>query len=311
MSLANQLLVFLVGGGIATLAVIFQQYLWPNRGNYVNSLRTWFNGQQKVKTVIRQGVQRPVTDQDGNPVMETTKKGKKEILKERAGKIILHVILMIFGSLAVIILFNQILGVLGSSIVIGGVVTFLASIGVRKIFGWGLIIGVSLGAINYFLPETIVGTITLAAWLIFLFGWLTFIVEELTENQKNIFPWYILYLCLIGILVNVFQAALDGTMGHHVYVLEVLREQARSDSGFVREITDIFPAASHIFGEASRIWLIINQLAEAIQWFFAGIIIFLTTAPGEIKNWVDQAQIGDALKNFLYSVLGFFSVRRR
>jgi hypothetical protein len=307
--MSTSILIFLVAGGVGALIVFIVHYLWPNRANFVEYLKKSWHGEEKIKTVIKKGKQKPVTDDNGNPVKETVKKGKKDVLKERGSKIAFNVFFMVFGSLLVIILFEQILGRVGSSIVVVFIATLIASIGKRKIVGKGLIFGLFLGMVNFFIPASIVGTITLAAWLVFMFGWITFILEELTENQKNIFPWYILYLCLGGAVINIFQAALDGSAGHHVYVLQVLHQH--TDWMVIRWFTDLFPPSSHVFGEVSRVWLITKQLAQAIQWLFAGVIIFLISAPGEIKGWLEQVQIWESIKNFFYSILGLLMYRKR
>jgi preprotein translocase subunit Sec61beta len=298
-----EFIVIYLGFGVLLAAGLI---VYPNFNQIRNWGREQWEGTQSPKKVVRQGRQQVVQDENGQPVMETVKKGKKTILKERRGKIATYLLLMMGGSILSIVFFQVILGPLGSSIIFAFLFSLLGSIGSRKFIGKGMIIGGVVGVINILWPAAITGTVVLAAWLTLIPGSIAFVAEELTENEMNIFPWYILYLCLFFIIWNIFQAAIDGSYGHHFYIHQILNQ----DIWWVRKTADIFPPVSHLYGETNRVWLIFYQLAEAFQWLVAGVLIFLLAAPGEIKNWVDQAQMGEALKNLLYSVLGFFSVRR-
>jgi len=307
------LMLFVIFSGIA-FAVI---YIALNFQNIAKNADEWWNGVKKPKTIIMKGIQQAVLDDQNNPVMETVKEGRKKDVQW--SKIIGHLILMILIPFFLISIIKK-LDVLGNSIVIG--ISFAIIIAItskkRDFIGKGIIYGIIIGFISFWFPAIFIGTLLLAAWVFLIIGNANFILEEI--SGANIFPHYTLAFCGLFVFINILQATVDGIAGHHIYVSFVLNwliNTAGNESKLLailnyaaNSINDYFPFTQHIISEGSRVWLIIVQLLEALQWIVVGFIILLISIPGEFMNWIDNVHIATGLKELVYSLFGILGIKK-
>jgi len=261
--------------------VIF--HFWPNRANYYASWRLWFMGNKRYRLI-------------DDKLVEDNVPGRWDYIKNNILKIIIKALIFLVTPL-VLLRFFEILGNVGSSILLGFLVATVSSWWAKiNFFGKGLLIGAVVAMINLLLPWLLVGTLTKAAWIFFFLGCITYLGEEF--SGKNIFPWWILPFCTVMFALNILQMAEAAVTGHNQLTASMVNWMYHHADSPLRyntaqEIIDFFPRVQHAWAEGSRICNVLRQLAEAAQYIFAGLIIMTIFSSGEMKQWWEKKKKGE------------------